>query len=151
MFPLGFLLNFCSLSSAVDHLHQVYSAHVSSILTAPPLNTERYQLFFDFYGQYEGRNERQREEREEREFLFIYFLLPGRISNVFWVHLVRPEPDCLGGIYFGILRKYDINYLLSLPLLHLNKNTHLVQVCLLCFVLDQVLELIKEFSLNFMQ
>jgi hypothetical protein len=46
--PLSFP-EFCSVPSAVDHLHTVYSAHLSVRLSTPPPHTARYQSFFKFF------------------------------------------------------------------------------------------------------
>jgi len=74
-----FLRRYSSVSSTIDHLHSLYSAHVGRQVAKRPAATDRYQRYFDFF---------------------------GRISNIKWCQLVRPEG--LGDTYFGLLSKYSI-------------------------------------------
>jgi phosphoenolpyruvate carboxylase len=74
-----FLRRYSSVSSTIDHLHSLYSAHVGRQVAKKPADALRYQRYFDFF---------------------------GRISNVKWCQLVRP--DGLGDAYFSILSKYSI-------------------------------------------
>ena len=74
-----FLRRYSSVSSTIDHLHSLYSAHVGRQVSHIPENTSRYQSYFDFF---------------------------GRISNIKWVQLVQPSG--LGDQYFALLSKYSI-------------------------------------------
>ena len=74
-----FLRRYSSVSSTIDHLHSLYSAHVSRQVAHIPGKTMRYQRYFDFF---------------------------GRISNIKWSELVQSSG--LGDQYFGLLNKYSI-------------------------------------------
>jgi phosphoenolpyruvate carboxylase len=67
------------ISSTIDHLHLVYSAHLSRQVAPTVTNLERYQRYFDFF---------------------------GRVSYVKWAALVQPS-GC-GDLYFSLLNKYSI-------------------------------------------
>lgn len=74
-----FLRRYASVSSTIDHLHSLYSAHISRQVSHLPSKAPRYQRYFDFF---------------------------GRISNIKWTQLVQPSG--LGDQYFAILNKYSI-------------------------------------------
>lgn len=74
-----FLRRYSSVSSTIDHLHSLYSAHVGRQVAKMPEGISRFQRYFDFF---------------------------GRISNIKWCQLVQPSG--LGDKYFAILNKYSI-------------------------------------------
>lgn len=74
-----FLRRYSSVSSTIDHLHSLYSAHVGRQVAKMPEGVTRFQRYFDFF---------------------------GRISNIKWSQLVQPSG--LGEQYFAILNKYSI-------------------------------------------
>jgi hypothetical protein len=77
-----YLRRYATFSSALDHLHQFYSAHLSSQLKPRPADLETFLQYFDFY---------------------------GKLSQAKWVNLVRDDiPGGTGKLYFDILNKYSI-------------------------------------------
>jgi len=74
-----YLRRYATVSSALDHLHSVYSGHLSSLLREPHKDTQTFLEYMDFY---------------------------AKISNVKWNNLVRPEGR--GTQYFSILNNYSI-------------------------------------------
>lgn len=77
-----FLRRYASISSTIDHLHMLYSAHVSRQVSSVPVspeNLQKFQRYFDFF---------------------------GKISFVKWTSLVQETGT--GKEYFSILSKYSI-------------------------------------------
>jgi phosphoenolpyruvate carboxylase len=77
-----FLRRYASTSSTIDHLHMVYSAHLSRQVTpatVPAETVQKFQRYFDFF---------------------------GRISYVKWTNLVQESGT--GTEYFALLSKYSI-------------------------------------------
>ncbi len=75
-----YLRRYATFSSALDHLHRFYSAHLSSQLKPRCSDLDKYLLYFDFL---------------------------GKISQEKWLKLVREE-NGTGKLYFTILGKYSI-------------------------------------------
>eukprot|EP01119_Soliformovum_irregulare_P009646 TRINITY_DN2317_c0_g1_i2.p1 TRINITY_DN2317_c0_g1~~TRINITY_DN2317_c0_g1_i2.p1 ORF type:complete len:1133 (+),score=361.12 TRINITY_DN2317_c0_g1_i2:259-3399(+) len=76
-----YLRCYSSFSSALDHFHKVFSAHLTVQLNTVTSHVNRYQRTFDFF---------------------------GHISNLKWLELVSPENGGNGDIYFSILRRFGI-------------------------------------------
>jgi len=78
-----YLRIYSSHSSALDHLHVVYAAHLTAVTRLPHAHTDRYLKYFEFF---------------------------GNISTLKWSNLVRNKPDCHsnGDVYFNLLEKYSI-------------------------------------------
>eukprot|EP01121_Diplochlamys_sp_Union-15-3_P017779 TRINITY_DN632_c0_g2_i9.p1 TRINITY_DN632_c0_g2~~TRINITY_DN632_c0_g2_i9.p1 ORF type:complete len:133 (-),score=11.91 TRINITY_DN632_c0_g2_i9:18-416(-) len=74
-----FLRKYATVSSTIDHLHTVYGAHLSVLVSESPTDMERYQTYFDFF---------------------------GTLSLIHWQNLVFPARE--GKAYFNILNKYSI-------------------------------------------
>jgi len=74
-----YLRRYATVSSALDHLHSVYSGHLSAVLRAPSKDTQSFLEYFDLF---------------------------AKISNVKWNNLVRVEGS--GKEYFSILNNYSI-------------------------------------------
>lgn len=77
-----FLRRYASTSSTIDHLHVLYSAHLSrqvAVLPVAPATIQKYQRYFDFF---------------------------GKISFVKWTSLVQESGK--GKDYFSLLSKYSI-------------------------------------------
>eukprot|EP01125_Pyxidicula_operculata_P016577 TRINITY_DN5721_c0_g1_i2.p2 TRINITY_DN5721_c0_g1~~TRINITY_DN5721_c0_g1_i2.p2 ORF type:complete len:518 (+),score=118.38 TRINITY_DN5721_c0_g1_i2:1937-3490(+) len=77
-----YLRRYFSNSSATDHYHRVYSAHLHAQTIPPHPMNERYQKYFNFF---------------------------GVISNLKWDSLVKSGPNGgKGELFFRVLEKYSI-------------------------------------------
>jgi len=81
-----YLRRYATVSSTLNHLHVVYSAHVNTRVKKLPSESDLFMTFFEFY---------------------------GKISNLKWNQLVKETNGGKGKTYFDILNKYSI--LLHLP------------------------------------
>eukprot|EP01117_Protostelium_nocturnum_P012732 TRINITY_DN4701_c0_g1_i2.p1 TRINITY_DN4701_c0_g1~~TRINITY_DN4701_c0_g1_i2.p1 ORF type:complete len:1027 (+),score=335.62 TRINITY_DN4701_c0_g1_i2:233-3313(+) len=76
-----YLRRYATVSSALDHLHSVYSSHLSSLLKLPHPESPLFLEYFDFF---------------------------GKISNSKWNSLVKEADGGRGKEYFQILNNYSI-------------------------------------------
>eukprot|EP01127_Copromyxa_protea_P017640 TRINITY_DN5407_c0_g1_i1.p1 TRINITY_DN5407_c0_g1~~TRINITY_DN5407_c0_g1_i1.p1 ORF type:complete len:1205 (-),score=266.29 TRINITY_DN5407_c0_g1_i1:52-3405(-) len=120
-----YLRRYFSISSATEHYHKIYSAHIGSQLQALPPNTDLYQRFFNFF---------------------------GLISNLHYNSLVKTQDGGKGEVFFRILNTYSIlphlakSHFASRPVARANKYD-IDSIRAIPFVM--VLAQIREFSSAF--
>lgn len=76
-----YLRRYATITSAINHLHNIYSAHLNTQVRALHPNTQFFLQVFDFF---------------------------GKLSNLKWNSLVKEENGGKGKLYFDILNKYSL-------------------------------------------